>query len=87
MTIKTIVKDIMAKRGFTNKALADALGYATPSGVSERLRGNMRVDVLLKMLDAMNCELVVKSKLTDKGQWVVTDEDPVKYDLDALLSE
>ena len=75
MECKNVIREIMKLRGFSNKTLAESIGYKTASGVSERLRGNMRVDVLVKMLDAMNCELVVKSKLADKSQWVITEEE------------
>ena len=74
MECKNVIREVMKLRGFSNKTLAESIGYKTASGVSERLRGNMRVDVLVKMLDAMNCELVVKSKLADKSQWDITEE-------------
>ena len=73
MNAKQIVSEVMKKRGFTNSALADKLNYPTPSGVSERLRGkqDMRVDTLVKFLEAMDCEVIVKSKLSDKAEWVI----------------
>lgn len=73
MNAKQIVSEVMKKRGFTNSALAEKLNYPTPSGVSERLRGkqDMRVDTLVKFLEAMDCEVIVKSKLSDKEQWVI----------------
>ena len=73
MNSKKIVREVMKLRGHTYESLATKLGFATPSGVSQRLRGNteMRVDTLIKLLDAMDCELVIKSKLTDKSEWTV----------------
>lgn len=73
MNAKQIVSEIMKKRGFTNSALAEKLGYPTVSGVSERLRGkqDMRVDTLAKFLEAMDCEVVIRSKLSDKSEWKV----------------
>jgi transcriptional regulator with XRE-family HTH domain len=73
MNAKQIVSEIMKKRGFTNAALAEKLKYPTASGVSERLRGkqDMRVDTLVKFLDAMDCEVVIKSKLNDKLEWKI----------------
>ena len=72
-----VIKEIMKQRGFSNKSLADALSKSTASAVSNALsrKKGMRVDVFIEMLDAMNCELVVKSKLSDKGKWDVTNED------------
>ena len=73
MNGKQIVANIMKMRGYTNAALASKLEYPTVSGVSERLRGkqDMRVDTLVKFLEAMDCEVVVKSKLSDKTVWVI----------------
>ncbi len=73
MNSKKIVKTIMALRGHTCDSLGKKLGLKTSSGVSERLRGtaDMRVDTLVKFLEAMDCELVVRSKLGDKSSWVV----------------
>ena len=73
MTAKEIVSEIMKKRGFTFAALAKKLNYPTASGVSERLRGkqDMRADTLVKFLEAMDCELVIRSKVGNKETWVV----------------
>lgn len=73
MNGKQIVSEIMKKRGFTNAALAEKLKYPTASGVSERLRGkqDMRVDTLAKFLEAMDCEVIVRSKLSDKSEWKI----------------
>lgn len=73
MNAKQIVSEIMEKRGFTISALAKKLNFSTASGVSERLRGkqDMRVDTLVKFLEAMDCEVVIRSKLSDKLEWKV----------------
>jgi transcriptional regulator with XRE-family HTH domain len=73
MNAKQIVSEIMKKRGFTNSALAEKLNYPTPSGVSERLRGkqDMRADTLVKFLEAMDCEVIIRSKLSDKSEWKI----------------
>ncbi|MEA5051418.1 MAG: hypothetical protein VB021_08135 [Oscillospiraceae bacterium] len=76
MKSKQIVSEIMKMRGFTNTALAEKLKYPAASGVSERLRGkqDMRVDTLVKFLEAMDCELVIRSTLKDKSEWEVGRE-------------
>ena len=73
MNAKQIVSEIMKKRGFTNAALAEKLNYPTASGVSERLRGkqDMRADTLVKFLEAMDCEVIIRSKLSDKMEFKV----------------
>ena len=74
MNSKKIVRTIMKMRGHTYESLANKLGYEKPNRVSERLRndGEMRVDTLVKFLAEMDCELVIKSKLQDKEEWVVS---------------
>lgn len=71
---KEIVSEVMTFRGMSNNVLAEKLGYSFASGVSERLRGkqDMRADVLAKFLEQLDCELVVRSKLKDKKEWVIT---------------
>lgn len=77
MTDKEIVKAIMEMRGFSGKSLSEKIGFMTPSGVTERLRGQraMRCDTFLKLIEAMDCEVVVRSKLKDKEQFTLTFDD------------
>ena len=74
MNSKQAVIDLMKQRGYTFELLAKNLGYKTRSGVSERLRGKheMRVDTLVAMLEELNCELVIRSTLKDKTEYVIT---------------
>lgn len=82
MKSSDIVKEIMKQRGHTYESLANTLGYiielngkkkGRANMVSERLRGKqeMRVDTLVKFLDAMDCEVIIRSKLKDKTQWII----------------
>ena len=75
MNSKQAVAEVMKERGYNNTSLAAKLGYAHPSGISERLRGkqDMRVDVLVKLLEALDCQLVIRSKLNDKKEWLVSE--------------
>lgn len=78
-----IVKEIMKQRGHTYESLASSLGYVTTDNkgkskgranmVSERLRGKqeMRVDTLVKFVESMDCEVIIRSKLRDRTQWVI----------------
>ena len=74
MNGKKTVVEIMKLRGFTNELLSKKLGYKTVSGVSERLRGtqDMRVDTLVKFLEQMDCELVIRSTTRDKAEWKIS---------------
>lgn len=77
MKARVIVKELMKLRGHTYQSLSNKLGYANASGVSRRIgdTGEMSVATLLKFLESMDCELVIKSKLDDKTIWVVDDKE------------
>ncbi len=66
-----IVKAIMKQRGYSNASLAAKLGKSTASAVSNPLsrENGMRTDTLMEMLEAMDCELVIRSKLKDRTEW------------------
>lgn len=68
-----IIKEIMKARGYSNKSLADKLGKSTASAVSNPLsrENGMRIDTFLEMTEAMDCEVIVKSKLKDKTEWKI----------------
>ena len=70
MNEQEVLKEILKERGFSHQALADKLGYGSRTAVTMRLRGTgLQVGTLIKMLEAMDCELVVRSKLKDKKEW------------------
>ena len=73
--LKETVREVMKANGFTNALLAEKCGYNTPSGVSTKFeRKTMNVDTLIKFLEAMDCELVIRSKTTDKSEWVLKND-------------
>ena len=83
MNSKNTVKEIMQLRGHTYRTLAEKLGYVTqngdvlPTGSANRLNGSheMRVDTLVRFLEALDCKLVIESKTADKQRWEITLED------------
>lgn len=79
MNAKQIVADVMNIRGWSQKKLAEKLGYATVTGVANRLNGkntkDMNVDTLVKFLSLMECEVVVRSTTKDKKEWVISVEE------------
>ena len=77
MREREIINEIMRKRNFTYATLSDKCGYSTASGISNKLSrpNGMRLDTFLKMLNALDCELVIRSKLTDKSEWKIPAEE------------
>lgn len=70
-----VVKTLMRAKGVSNKLLAEKLEYNTPSAVSNRLQGKtLTVEMLVKLLSAMDCELVIRNKAGDKESFVVDNE-------------
>lgn len=77
--ISETIREVIKAKGFTHSLLAEKLGYKYPSGVTTKLQraNGLRVDTLVKFLEAMDCELVIRSKTTDKSEWVLkVDADP-----------
>ena len=71
-----IVKALMKAKGMSGKTLSEKMGYNTPSGVTNRLQSKtMTVEKLIEMLDAMDCELIIKNKVGDKEVFVVDNEE------------
>lgn len=76
MNAGDLIKEVMHSKGFSMRTLATKLGYSTGSYVSERIRrvNGMRVDNFLEMLEAMDCDIIIKNKIGKKEQWVLTNE-------------
>lgn len=76
MTDYEIMREAMKLRNYSSPFLARKMGYSAPSSVTERMRGKntMRCDTFEKIVAAMDCEIVVRSKLTDKTEWVLSFE-------------
>lgn len=67
-----IVKALMKAKGVSGAVLAEKLGFNTPSAVTNRLQSKtMTVEVLIRLLDAMDCELVIKNKVGNKEVFTV----------------
>lgn len=95
MNAKNIISTIMKEKKITAISLSEKLGYNHSSGVTERLRGKkgMRDDIIVKFLEVLSCELVIRDKTSNK-EWVVSLEEPNEtepnktedFDLDSLLN-
>lgn len=100
MTEKDVVLSVMTEVGVNKSELSNMAGYSSKSAVTEILnRTGMKVDILLKLLNAMNCELIVRH---DGKEWIIdTSNAPATFspkqtkstatrssvDLDTLLSD
>lgn len=70
-----IVKSVMKSRGMSGKVLANKMGYSTPSAVTNRLQGKtVTVEKLIELLEALDCELVIRQRSDGKASFVVDNE-------------
>lgn len=77
MNDKQIVKDAIAHAGISQAALSERIGYANKTSLATMLSrpSDLRMNVLLKILDALGFEVVVRAKnKADKTEWVLFDE-------------
>lgn len=74
MDAAELIKAVMAEKGYSSATLAKKLGCSTPSFVSEKLRreNGMRTDWFIKMLEAMDCEIIIKDSIGTKKTWVLS---------------
>ena len=72
MKSNEVVRAVMTSDGITQMELARTLGYKTQSGVGNALsRDNgMRVDVFVKMMNAMGYDVIVRR---GKDEMAVTE--------------
>lgn len=84
MKAADVVKMAMKIRGYTNEYLAQKMGYAHASGVSQRLRGaqDMRMDVFVRFMDMLDCDIIVKSRTNDKYEWNLTKDRKPELEVD-----
>ena len=82
MNSKQIVAEVMDMRGVSQKMLAEKMGYATVTGVANRLNGkstkDMNVSTLVQFLSLMDCEVVVRSRTKDKKEWVISSSEDME---------
>lgn len=72
MTEKEIVREVMSIRKWSQADLAREAGFKSQSNITGLLNNNkngIRIDNLVKMLDAMGCEVVVRDKMGSGKEW------------------
>ena len=61
MNAPDTIKEVMKYKGYSAKTLAERIGYASASGVTERLRApRISLEVFCELMDAMGCEVIVR---------------------------
>ena len=74
-----IVKQMMKTKKASGAVVAEKLGFKTASAVTNRLQSKtMTVEVLVNILEALDCELIIRHKMGDKESFVVDNENRVE---------
>lgn len=76
MKKEKIIKALLISQGVSQKVIAERLNVGQTTLNSRINRGNISVDLLLKILDAMNCKLVIvpdSAKLPKEAYEVTTE--------------
>ena len=73
MDDKMIIKNALTVRNYSQAFLAEKVGYAGQGGISRVLssKNSMRLDTFVKLLNAMDFEVVVRSKTKSGEEWKV----------------
>ena len=73
MTGRQIIRKAMYARNYTQAVLAEKTGYSGQSSVHHVLysRNRLRLDIFLKVLEAMDFEVIVRSKTESGEEWKV----------------
>ena len=72
--LQDVLKAILTDRNWTYKEFGKRLGLSLQA-VSDKInkRSSMSVAMLIKYCEAMDCEVVVRSKLSDRSEWVIAE--------------
>jgi DNA-binding Xre family transcriptional regulator len=71
---KDIVREVMGIRKWSQADLAREAGFKSQSNITGLLNNNkngIRIDNLVKMLNAMGCEVIVRDKMGSGKEWKV----------------
>lgn len=73
MNDKDIIREALHVRSYTQEFLAQKAGYAGQAGIGRLLiaKNGMRIDNFVKLLNAMDFEVVVRSKTKSGEEWKV----------------
>lgn len=74
MNEKDIVRAVMSLRKWSQADLAREAGFKSQSNITGLLNNNkngIRIDNLVKMLNAMGCEVVIRDKMGSGNEWKV----------------
>lgn len=72
MTVNDIIKNLMSGKNMIQGEITKRLGMKSQSGVSQALNRDMKVSMLIRFLNTLDCELVIRDK--DSGKEYMVEE-------------
>lgn len=78
MNEKDAIRVIMKERKVTQEVLSKRLGYANQSGIARILnrKGGVTLDTLIKFMNAMDYDVVLKDRIKNKDYVLDSKGDP-----------
>ena len=70
MQANDVIKTLMRDKNITQGEITKLLGMKSQSGVSQALSRDMKISMLLRFLECMDCELVVRDKTTGEERTI-----------------
>ena len=83
MTEKQVIRELMSIRGWSQQRLAEESGFKSYSNIGGMLNNNangIRIDNVVRLIEAMGCELVVRDKMGSKKEWIINNEPDVEHE-------
>lgn len=78
MEISRFIKTKITERGINQTKLAELAGFKSQSNISMLLKSkNITVNNLMALLDALDCELIMRDKITGGEQAVTVNSDSI----------
>lgn len=62
MQANEVVKGLMSDKKITQGEITKLLGMKSQSGVSQALSRDMKISMLIRFLNCMDCELIVRDR-------------------------
>ena len=74
MNLQDALRQVLKMRGLTYQKVADKMGTRLQNVIDKmNKRSSLTVTMLLKYCEVTDCEVIVRSKLKDKTEWVITE--------------
>ncbi|MCC8356974.1 MAG: hypothetical protein LJU34_03855 [Oscillospiraceae bacterium] len=73
MNASKTIKTLMTDKGIAQKDMQSKLDMKSQSGVGQALNRDMRISMLIRFLNVLNCDLIIRDKDTTQ-EWIVDSD-------------